>query len=99
MLHWMLVNGQPTPTEDREKWGVWYETSGDERRLARTVVCEGVEVSTVFLGMDHSFGGWETLVFGGVLDGEMDRYSSRENAEAGHAAVVKRVEEAESCDS
>ena len=55
-------------------------------------------VSTVFLGLDHNFSKkgpalvWETMVFGGELDQEQDRCSgSREQAEAMHERMVKRV--------
>lgn len=56
-----------------------------------------VVISTVFLGMDHSFGMggppilFETMVFGGLLDKEQERYSTREEAKAGHKAMVERV--------
>jgi len=69
----------------------------DTRRIARTEVAEGVEVSTVFLGLDHNFGFdgapvlFETLVFGCPLDGEMDRYTTESAARAGHEAMVERV--------
>lgn len=55
------------------------------------------KISTVFLGLDHSFGSsspvlWETMVFGGELDQEQDRCSgSREQAEAMHARMVEKV--------
>jgi hypothetical protein len=57
-----------------------------------------IRVSTVFLGLDHAFRGgppvlWETMVFGGVLDGEMDRYTSKAAAFAGHQAMCRRVNE------
>jgi hypothetical protein len=68
-----------------------------DRRVARTSVGK-VEVSTVFLGLDHSFGGkplwFETMVFGGSLDQEQERYTTWEEAEAGHAAMVERVKAA-----
>lgn len=54
-------------------------------------------VSTVWLGRDHRFGGdgppiiFETLVFGGPLDGEMDRYCTEAEATAGHRAMVDRL--------
>jgi len=35
------------------------------------------------------------MVFGGELDGEMDRYASLADAKAGHEAMVARVNEAE----
>ena len=56
-----------------------------------------VTVSTVWLGMDHSFGDgppliFETMVFGGELDQECDRYTTEEQAQQGHAAMVARVQ-------
>ena len=48
-----------------------------------------VSVSTVFLwGHPLLF---ETMVFGGKLDQEQKRYSTWEEAERGHAAMVERV--------
>ncbi len=58
---------------------------------------EAVWVSTVFLGIDHAFTDkvppilFETLVFGGDLGGEIERYATWEEAEAGHNAMVARV--------
>jgi hypothetical protein len=56
-------------------------------------------VSTVFIFLDHSFGDrppilFETLVFGGLLNDEGERYSTKAEAEAGHAKWVQRVMEA-----
>ena len=56
-----------------------------------------VHVSTVWLGLDHSFGDgplliFETMVFGGNLDLEMDRYTTEAEALAGHAAMCERVQ-------
>lgn len=57
----------------------------------------GISVSTVFLGMDHSYSDlgppilFETLVFGGSCDGNMDRYATWAAAEAGHAAMVEEA--------
>ena len=61
---------------------------------------DGVYVSTVFLGLDHNFMGvgppllWESLVFGGEYDGEMRRYTSKEEALRGHKELVGQVVEA-----
>jgi hypothetical protein len=57
----------------------------------------GCEVSTVFLGLNHAFAGgppvlWETMIFGGPLDGAQQRYRSRLDALLGHAATVARVQ-------
>lgn len=53
-------------------------------------------VSTVFLGLDHQYGDgppllFETMVFGGPLDHEMNRYSTWNEAEKGHQEMVERV--------
>lgn len=59
----------------------------------------GYRVSTIFLGMDHSWGEgppllFETMVFGpGALDQEQDRCSTYEEAEAMHAKWVKNCQE------
>lgn len=60
---------------------------------------EPVRVSTIFLGLDHSWGNsqpllFETMVFGGPLDQEQDRYSTWEEAESGHKTMVERVKSA-----
>lgn len=53
-------------------------------------------VSTVWLGLDHNFGGgtpliFETMVFGGILDQECDRYPTEEQALAGHEKMLEQV--------
>ncbi len=90
---YILENGNPVPCENLMEWGKWMETA--DRHVALTELGD-VKVSTVFLGLDHSFGGptpvlFETLVFGGPLDGEMNRYTFREDAEKGHADMVVKV--------
>jgi len=97
------ANGEPLAVEDVHVWGTWFEQARKDRRL---VIAQDkdesgattVMVSTVFLALDHSFGHgppvlWETLVLGGVLDGEMDRYCSRDDALRGHQAMCARVRE------
>ena len=80
--------------DDLRAWARWLEGK-DARRVKHTKFGK-VNVSTVFLGIDHSFGGatpmlFETMVFGGPLDQEQDRYSNWEDAEKGHDAMVERV--------
>jgi len=92
----ILEDGDPVPCNDLLTWGKWMETG--ERRIARTQI-DDVSVSTVFLGLDHSFGGstpilFETMVFGGPLDQEQERYATRKEAQAGHDKMVERVKEA-----
>lgn len=86
--------GEPQAEADVLTWGAWME-HGD-RVVARDEIAEST-ISTVFLGMDHSFGVgapilWETMVFGGPLNDSQDRCrGSREQAEAMHARMVAKV--------
>ena len=91
--YYYILGGEDgqTPIEvtDIFEWGMWFETAN--RTVAHTTIIKGVEVSTVFLGLNHSFSPepppilFETLVFGGKHDGDMRRYSTWDEAEQGHA--------------
>lgn len=80
---------------DLIEWGRWLEHAN--RIVGYTQINSQVRVSTVFLGLDHRFPGmppgppilFETLVFGGPLDGDGNRYSSWDDAETGHKAFVR----------
>ena len=66
--------------------------------VARTALPGGVWVSTVWLGMDHSFGNsgppliFETMVFGpeDMTDLDVMRYPTEDEARAGHDLMVTR---------
>ena len=95
-----ILNKRGEPKKaDLLPWARWYETA--DRQLAETRI-EQTRISTVFLGLDHSFGLdgppvlWETMVFGGKLDEEQCRYTSKDDALTGHARMVKRVKEGRS---
>jgi hypothetical protein len=92
-------DGNPRPEPNLIKWAMWFEKT--DRSVAQTKIGEAV-VSTVFLGVDHNFNPtgppilWETMVFGGALDQEMNRCAgSKEQAEAMHTDMVDRVKAVE----
>ena len=93
MVHYILVDSNVIPVPLPE-WIFWFETA--DRTIAKTQVGESM-VSTVFLGIDHSFGFrgtpilFETLVFGGLLDDEMERYATLKEARLGHEQMIARV--------
>lgn len=92
--------GEAVLEPDIRKWAQWFENSGQRRAVEQTTLPGGTLISTVFLAVDHGFAGglpvlWETLIFGGPLDGAMDRYTSREDAEAGHKHYVELARQAE----
>ncbi len=80
-----------TPLE----WVQWYEDNDDNCVVGCDRIREA-EISTVFLGMDDGQGqeaprAFETVIFGGVHGHQRWRYSTREEAEAGHLAAIERV--------
>lgn len=96
--HYNILEGHEVKQVDLMTWARWFE--GKDRHVANETIGDS-QISTVFLGLNHSFGDgppllFETLVFGGKLDQEMDRYSTWDEAEAGHKAMVERVKSAAS---
>ena len=82
--------GKPKPEPDLLKWAKWFEEGGNRRVASDTV--NGKMVSTVFLGLDHSFGHgepllYETMVFG-TEDDMAERYHTREEALEGHQRIL-----------
>jgi hypothetical protein len=76
------------------------EQSGEERnRVARDELPGDIQVSTVFLGLDHQRypGGppliFETMIFGGKWDGYQWRYSTEARALDAHVAIVAACRE------
>jgi hypothetical protein len=95
---YILDGHNAVPIDDLLEWGRWLQTA--KRTVAKDELPSGTRVSTVFLGLDynHGFGSpriFETMIFGGPLDQEQDRYATWEEAETGHAAMLARAKEAE----
>lgn len=93
---YILKGTEPICEPDYSKWEEWFSTHN--RVIKKTEVAPGVEVSTVFLGKDHSFGEekpilFETIVFGGLRDEEQERYSTWNEAVAGHQMIVNSFAE------
>ena len=97
------ADGQPVKA-DLMTWAKWFKTA--ERHVAKDSIGQpegtDIDISTVFLGLDHRFSNtgepvlWETMIFGGPHDGYQDRYTSRADADAGHAKAVRIVKGKES---
>jgi hypothetical protein len=86
-------NNEPVECDDLFAWAAWLQTAS--LRIAEDQIGESM-VSTVFLGLDHSFGGdkpllYETMVFGGKLDNYCWRTSTIEEALAQHSTAVWMV--------
>lgn len=93
-------SGDPVECDSMDEYHAWEKTAGGRKafRVADDFV-NGIRVSTVFLGLDHShdYGPpvlWESMTFGGDSwwgDQLCERYTSREDAVRGHAAMVEKV--------
>lgn len=90
-----LQDDAPVPVPPDE-WSAWFETHTKDR-IVRQETIDDVSISTVFLGIDHSFGIgdepliFETMIFGGEHDNYQERYATREQALAGHERAVALV--------
>lgn len=99
-MGWYFVlndDGSVTPC-DMETWAAtWRRTN---KVASAKWLDRDIEVSTVFLGINHAFGDgppvlFETLVFApddSAIDGEMERYCTRDEAIVGHNVMVDLVE-------
>lgn len=101
---YILDGKTPVPVNNLAKWGEWFETAN--RAVAKTTIGD-LEISTVFLGLDHNFNPpglghdntpilFETMVFGsnGEVGNYTQRYSTWEQAETGHNTLVARLRRA-----
>lgn len=102
-LYILDERGEPAVESDLRTWARWYQQDERRvvRQQAWTGANgDEVRLSTVFLGLDHRFSSrpwilrgdepvlWESMVFGGPLDGKQLRYCSRADAIAGHAYLL-----------
>lgn len=90
---YVLNDHIPIPIQDVAVWAKWFETA--DRHVAETKV-GSLRVSTVFLGLNHSFSGnipilFETMIFGGAEEYQQ-RYATWEEAEEGHKKAIKWAE-------
>lgn len=90
---YILDGKNPVPCDDINEWGKLFES---KERIVKQDDFDGVRVSTVFLGIDHSFMGgppllFETMIFGGEHDQYCERYTTWEQAEAGHKIAKELV--------
>lgn len=100
-MYGKLVDRKVTPCANDEALFQW----GDDfdRRVAKDEFGD-VMVSTVFLVLNHAFGDgpplwFETMVFGGPDDQYCDRYTTWDEAKAGHDAVVAKLKAGERLDT
>lgn len=100
MSQYYILDGRtPVPVTDTLTWAAWFESNKRHVAVSKSKLTPA-RVSTVFLGLDHSWNGgppilFETMIFGGRFDGYQERCSTWEEAEIMHNAAETKVHEIE----
>jgi hypothetical protein len=83
---------------DHHEWSMHFHDLS-YKHVRVTAIDDDVEISTVWVGIDQGFGMggppliFETMIFGGDLDGYQWRWPTLEAAEAGHDQAIALVQE------
>jgi hypothetical protein len=85
----VLHNRNVVPATGHLAWSAWFSTTPVAERVVAIADVGETQVSTAFIGLDGCL--FQTMVFGGPLDGEVARYSTYHAALLGHNAMVRRV--------
>ncbi len=98
MIDHYILDGHKAIKADLMTWARWFEKAGADRIVAKTDIAH-VNVSTVFLGLDHQYGEgpphiFETMIFGGPEDGWTERCETWEQAEEMHRRAIAVAEAA-----
>lgn len=92
---WYILKDNIPIKSDIIEYSKWSTTNLKDKCVKKDRIGHSL-VSTVFLGLDHSFDGgtpvlWETMIFGGKEDMYQDRYTSYEEALVGHQKAINLV--------
>lgn len=96
-MYYRLTSEHEVVPASRAEALALFESIAESRRVALDQVGDA-RVSTVFLSLDHGFGGgpplvFESMVFGGEHHEAQWRYSTWQEAVDGHAAIVAALRE------
>ena len=92
--YYVLDGHEPRPVSDVLAWARFFENLA-ARIVAKTLIGD-VEISTVFLGLDHQLDDgppllFESMIFGGKHDQWVERCSTWRQAEAQHEKACALV--------
>ncbi len=95
-MQYIIKDGKIVPAEMMEAARFFGDINN--RTVDRTQFPDGSYVSTVFLGIDHSFGRgppilFETMIFGNAkFEDHQWRYCTCEEAQVGHKKIIACIE-------
>jgi hypothetical protein len=98
-MNWYKINDDKTTEQLPEGTYPSYADCTDENRRVGDDTVNDFRVSTVFLQLDHNWDPdgqpllFETMIFGGKYDNDMWRYTTWNEAKAGHERIVNCLKE------
>jgi hypothetical protein len=98
-MNWYKINDDKTTEQLPEGTYPSYEDCTDENRRVGDNTVNDIRVSTVFIQLDHNWDPdgqpllFETMIFGGEYDNDMWRYTTWNEAKAGHERIVNCLKE------
>ena len=99
--YYILRDGEVIEEPDYTKWSAWFDSAFKDVELIAESRLGGSTVSTRFLALSMTLAKdsppmvFETMVNGGWLDSERERFSSLLEATAGHESWVQRVKDSD----
>lgn len=92
---WYILKYKKPIKATIEEYSKWI-SKNPKQKVVKQELIKDSKVSTVFLGLDHSWESdtpvlWETMIFGGKEDMYQDRYTSYKDAVIGHKKAVNLV--------
>ena len=93
---WYILDENNKPVESSAIEYLMWEEENPTKRIVKQDNIGDIRISTVFLGLDHSFISdkpilWETMIFGGEQDQYQKRYTSYEDALTGHQKALDLI--------
>ncbi len=97
-MSWYILTADNQPVAVSVTEAAQWMEDNPERKAVKQDHVDDVFVSTVFLGLDHSWSNkglilWETMIFGGINDQYQERYNSYEDALEGHQRAIDLIKQ------
>ena len=94
MVWYILKNKVPVKVDDFMEFAIWSQDRSN--MIVEQTEIGNIKISTVFLGIDHSYIGgepilFETMIFGGKHDQYQQRYRFHNEAVKGHKHACNKV--------
>jgi len=91
-MYYILENKVPKKVDNLVEWSKKF----NHNKIVDQTYIGDIFISTVFLGLDHSFHNntpilFETMIFGGEHDGFQERYATWDEAYEGHHRACAMV--------